>query len=307
MSAGWVACSVRARAMTSRRLGKGAVRQLATSPSLEAALAVLGRGPYGRDVRPHAGLADAQRAVVATLVWNARVLAGWAPRGGAAALRVLVGPVEIAAVEDHLRRMAGEDPPAPHRLGGLATAWPRLARTTSPQELQRALTRSAWGDPGGTTPREVGLAMRTALADRALAVVPTAGAWAAGATALLLAREVAGGGRDLPPAAQRSASRVVGAAAVSARTLPGLAASLPRTAQWALEGVASPTDLWRAEARWWTRVESDGLGLARRAAAGPEVVVGAVAVLGADAWRVRAALEVAARGGGPLEDVDAVA
>jgi hypothetical protein len=35
-------------------------------------------------------------------------------------------------------------------------------------------------------------------------------------------------------------------------------------------------------------------------------VVGAVAVLSVDAWRVRAALELAARGGGSLEVLDAV-
>ena len=36
-------------------------------------------------------------------------------------------------------------------------------------------------------------------------------------------------------------------------------------------------------------------------------MVGAVAVMTADAWRVCAALEIAARGGGPMEDYDAVA
>ena len=45
----------------------------------------------------------------------------------------------------------------------------------------------------------------------------------------------------------------------------------------------------------------------RRSTPGPEILVGAVALLAVDAWRVRAALEVAAHGGGPLEALDVVA
>jgi hypothetical protein len=45
----------------------------------------------------------------------------------------------------------------------------------------------------------------------------------------------------------------------------------------------------------------------RHAGTGRGVLVGAVALLAVDAWRVRAALEVAARGGGPTEALDAVA
>ncbi len=39
----------------------------------------------------------------------------------------------------------------------------------------------------------------------------------------------------------------------------------------------------------------------------PDVLVGVAALMAADAWRVRAALELAARGGSPLEVFDAVA
>ena len=307
MSVGWVAGSVRARAMTRRRLGRVATRNLAASTSVDAALAVLVRTPYGHDVRPGQSLAEAQRAVVETVLWNLRVLAGWAPRQGAAMLRVLVGAVEAANVEDHLRRLAGAEPPAPYRLGGLATAWPRLAATTSPGELRRVLAASPWGDPGGESPREIALAMRTSLADRVMAAVPAAASWASGSTALLVAREVVRERRELPERARIAASRVVGPAAVSAATLPELVAALPISARWALADVTQPGELWQAEARWWTRVERDGFELARSAAAGPEVLVGAVAMLAADAWRVRAALEVAARGGAPLEVFDAVA
>jgi hypothetical protein len=303
----WVAGSVRARAMTRRRLGRPAVRDLAASPSVEAALSALAHTPYGHDIRPDHTLAEAQRAVVDTVLWNLRVLAGWVPREGVTILRVLVGAAEAANTEDHLQKLAGDEPPSPYRLGGLATAWPRLARTTRVDELRRVLATSPWGDPGGETPRDVGLAMRTVLADRTIAAVPAAGAWAAGATALLVARVVLLDHRELGPHARIAATRVVGAAAVSAHTLPELIAALPTSARWALAGVQEPTDLWQAEARWWTRVERDGHALVRRATAGPEMLVGAVAMMATDAWRVRAALELASRGGAPMELFDAVA
>lgn len=307
MSVAWVAGNVRARAMTRRRLGRVAVRELAASPSIEAALVTLARTPYGHDVRDGLTLAEAQRAVVDTVAWNVRVLSGWVPRDGVAILRVLLGTLEAANVEDHLQRLAGAQAPAPYRLGGLATAWPRLGRTASAEEVRRVLAASPWGDPGGATPREVGLAMRTSLADRVMAAVPAAGSWAAGATALLLAREVVAARRPLPARARAFAARVVGPRACSAGTLPALTAALPSSARWALADVREPGDLWEAEARWWARVERDGFTLARRGTTDPQVLVGTVAVMAADAWRVRAALELAARGGTPLEVFDAVA
>lgn len=307
MSAGWVAASVRARAMTTRRLGRAAVVRLAASPSTEAAVSALAQSTYGHQVRVGQSLAEAQRAVVHAVAWNVRVLAGWTPREGVALLRVLMAILEMANVQDHLQRLAGAEPPAPFRLGGLATAWPRLQQTTDTRALRRALAASPWGDPGGETPREIGLAMRTVLADRVTAAVPAAAAWAAGATALLLAREVALQGEVMPERAHMAASRVVGPAAVSSATIPALVATLPANALWALAGVERPTDLWRAEARWWARVEKDSTAMVRKATAGPEVVVGAVGLMAVDAWRVRAALEVAARGGAPVEAFHAVA
>ncbi len=149
--------------------------------------------------------------------------------------------------------------------------------------------------------------LQTSLADRLVAAVPAAAAWAGAATALLVAREVVRDRRDLPPAARRSAVRVVGERALRAGSVPELAALLPTQARWALDGVSDTDELWRAEARWWARVEQDGFALVRRPTSGPDVVVGALAIQAVDAWRVRAALELAARGGGPMEVLDAVA
>jgi hypothetical protein len=127
VSAGWVAGSVRARALAQRRLGAGAARTLAASSSLEVALAALAASPYRQEVRPGQRLAEAQRAVAATLLWHLRVLAGWLPREGADMLRLLAGWFEVANVDELLHRLAGGEAEEPFRLGALATAWPRLA------------------------------------------------------------------------------------------------------------------------------------------------------------------------------------
>ena len=307
MSAGWVAASVRARAMTRRRLGRVEVAHLGASPTVDAAVTALALTTYGNRVRSGQTLLEAQRAVVDTVAWNIRVLAGWTPREGVAMLRALIAPLEAANVRDHLLRLAGAEPPEPFRLGGLTTAWARVERATSAAEVRSTLTASQWGDPGGVLPRDVDLAMRTTVADRVVAAVPAAGGWAAGATALLVAREVFLGGRALPPAAHLAASRVIGITAVSAGSLADFRAALPTGARWALTGVDDPVDLWRAEARWWARVERDAGSLVRRTRTGSDVVVGAIAMMAVDAWRVCGALEVAARGGGSPEVLDAVA
>jgi hypothetical protein len=291
--------------MTRRRLGRAGARRLASEPSLEAALATLARSPYGRDLRPGSSLAAAQRAVYDALVWNVRVLGGWVPREGAALLRVLLAPFEIADVADHLRRLRGEEVPSPYRLGSLATAWPRLATAGNAAGVRRALATSAWSDPGGDRPDQIVWAMRLSLADRAMGVAPPTAPWAAGAVALLMARDLALEHHDLTPAARLSAARVVGPAAASATSMAELVPLLSRIAAWALRGVSAGTDLWRAERRWWARVETDALALARSPRPGPSVVLGAVALMAVDAWRVRAALEIATRPDASVEALEA--
>lgn len=307
MSAGWVAVSVRARAMTSRRLGGRATARLARQGSLNEAVELLAATTYGREVRSGQTLGEAQRAVVDVATWNLRVLAGWAPREGVDILRAMVSGLEIANTLHHREALAGHCAETAYRLGGLGTAWSRLAATTDAGELRRVLFASAWGDPGGEGTRTIGLAMQAAAADRLVAVVPELHALAAGATALLLARELGSGQGPVPKACQVAAARVVGRAAVTATRLDDLSAALPRRAAWALDGVDRAEDLWRAEALWWRRLQHDASGLAARGTTGRAVLVGAVGLLGADAWRVRASLEMAARGGEEWEGDDAVA
>ncbi len=79
MSGGWVAGSVRARALARRRLGADAARELAACGSLAEALQALAATPYGRESQPGLTLAEAQHGIAAAILWDLRVLAGWLP------------------------------------------------------------------------------------------------------------------------------------------------------------------------------------------------------------------------------------
>ncbi|MFD8382322.1 V-type ATPase subunit [Streptomyces sp. NPDC059679] len=308
MGAGWVAGVTRAKAMLSRALGAERAEEVASAPGLDAAVRYLSASPYGHDLPSEASLAEAQRAVGETLVWHLRVLAGWQPASGVTALRLLACGFEIANTEDHLRTLTDSGPvPSPYRLGTLATVWPRLARTRSPQELWAALASSAWGDPGAATPAAVAVGMRVSAAVRTAMAVPEAARWAAGRLALLVGRETFVARRSLPGAVAARAGRLLGTSAMAASSYPDFRRHLPPAARWALAGVDSAAELWRAELRWWQRLDEGGRGLTRGARLGCAPVVGAAAVLCADAWRVRGALELAARGGGRIGAFDAPA
>ena len=307
MAAGWVAGTVRSRAMAKRRLGSAGARRVAACPSLAAALDALTSSPYRRELAAGAELAGAQDALAATVLWNIRVLAGWLPADGVRTLRALAGWFEIANVDRQLLAWAGGPATHPYRLGMLATAWPRLAMAGSPGELRTALTTSAWGDPGGASAREIRLGMRLDWADRVRGRIPVAAGWAVGAVGLLVARERLVVGRELPPRAAVLASRMLGPDCVAAGSVSGLAAAAPGPVARVLRDIERPEDLWRAELRWWSWMRVEAAGLVSRAGFGPGAAVGAVGLLVADAWLVRAALAVAARGGRELEAFDALA
>lgn len=298
MSAGWVAGSVRARALAQRRLGQASARRLAASGSLDSALRELSGTGYGRDAHPGLDVAEAQHKVAGTVLWNLRVLAGWLPRDGVAMLRALAAWFELANVDEMLAVSSGPL----FELGALETAWSRL-RAAAPSGLRAALAASPWQDPGGDDARAVRLGMRVRYVARLAGLGEPATTWAAGAAALLLAGEVAAGVGRQPFVPVLS---LLGAPATAAGSLAGLAAALPARAGWVLAGIGGPDDLWRAETAWRARVEHDGLRLLRTGGQERAVVLGAVAVLACDALRVRAALEAAARGGG-LETYDELA
>jgi hypothetical protein len=295
VSAGWIAGSVRARLLLGRRVGREGALRLAAAGTLAEAIALLSATPYGarREIGP--GLVEAERAVAAMTLLHLRVLAGWLPPGAAQLMRALGGWFEIASIEDRLAFLLGGELREPFALGSLALGWSAAGRAQSPGELRAALAASAWGDPGGEEPEQVQLALRLAWARRLLAEVPDAHEWVCGALALLLARESLLAGRR--PALPVDLALRLGSGWERAATVPAMAAALPREAAWALDLTGETDDLWRAEARWWARVERDAEQMVRVYREGRHVVVGAVALLAADAHRVLAALAVAARGG----------
>jgi hypothetical protein len=306
MTAAWIGSDVRATAMSHRVLGRSAARALAAESSIPAALTSLVNSPYGHEIRADLSLEAAQHAVAATALWNMRVLAGWVPATGIPMMRVLVAWYEIANIEAQLRS-GFEAPAQPYfRLGGLAVGWGRLSGASNTVELCDLLATTAWGRPDDETPHTIGVTLRSILLQDAAGTLPGCRDWVASAAALLLARERSSG-RQLPPRAERVLATLLGGDVVAAPGFEEFIGALPENARWAFDGVAIGSDLWRAESRWWSRVESDGVARLRGAQFGPLPVIGAVAVLAADAWRVRAALTAVANGARGLEEFDALA
>ncbi len=334
MSGPWVAGCTRAKALASRRLGARAARDLAARPSLEEAVVTLSATPYGRGVHPGQSLEEAQHAVAETLLWNVRVLAGWLPGEGADMLRALVGWFEITNVDEHLQSFEGAVAPPYFALGGLATAWPRLAATGSVAGVRDVMATSRWGDPGESTHWAIRLRLQASWAARVYEKVTLARPWVADAAALLVSRVLLLEDRSLPVAAaaalHRSLPELDLARSVSSGPVDYLAfvAHLPSRTQELLAEVAEAAGarsvgrriadgadeyellaraFWRAEARWWSLVERDALALLGASGFGGDAVVGSAGVLAADAWRVRGALAASAYATSGLETFDALA
>lgn len=284
--------------MLGRRLGRDRARALAGAPSLAAALDTLEGTAYGRDLRPGMDLAAAQRALAETALWHLRVLAGWLPPRAVEPLRALAAWLEIVNIEDRLDYLAGGELRRPFSLGGLTTAWVHVAAAQTPGEVRAALAGSAWGDPGGEDRATIGLGLRIAWARRVLEGVEEAREWAAGALALLLARELLLAGRRAEDLAVPRLSGI-GLSWREASTLAELRERLPDEAGWTLAGIDDRRQLWRGETSWWKRVEQNAERLLRSSQLGRTTVIATVALLAVDAWRSAGALEIAARGGEP--------
>jgi len=302
VSASWVAGTVRAKGMARRVIGTDAARQLAACQSLSQAQQMLAATPYRAAAEPGLSLPLAQHAVAATILWDLRVLAGWLPPDGVSLLRLLAGWFEIANVDELLQAFAGRPVGAEFQLGALATAWPRLSEASSEAELRHALAASAWGDPGGDTGHDIRLGMRLRWAARVMAYGDWARRWAQAGAELLRPEERSETENAASGAGPGTAAdRPVAAPARSA----GVRGGSPSVAAEAQAGPAPES--WQAEADWWRQVESGGRMLVGTAGPDSGPVLGAVAVMAADARRVCAALETAARGGIALEAYDAVA
>jgi hypothetical protein len=308
MATGWVAATVRARAMARRRVGPVLARRVADAPSLDAGLALLEGTAFDRVAAPGTALRDAEHQIRAEQLWELRVLAGWLPAAGTPLARALAARFERANIEAHRNRLAGRPAPPPFTLGTLALSWPRLAATSSLDELRRELGASPWGDPGAMAATELHDALLVGwlrLVAAAATGLDTVQRWVAGGVALLVARNIATEGE--PDRLVHAVRPLIGRRAAGARSLADLQAALPSTARGTLARVDQPVQLWRAEAGLRAQIESDGFRMLRAARPGPAPVVGALAVLAVDGWRLRAALACAAAGTGPSEVLDVVA
>jgi hypothetical protein len=314
MSAGWVAGTVRARMLASRRIGVGEARRVASCNSLATAVEVLDSTAYHltagntsvRLANGPDGVAAAQRAIAAALLWELRVLAGWLPQGGAALIRALSGWFEIANVSELLRALDGREPAAYYELGALSTSWSAARRARSTADLRATLAASAWKDPGGAEAADIEIGLRARWAERVAALGEPARSWAASALALFFAGERFGVGHPDHPVLRSVAASTLGRAAARAETIDELADALPHRVSWVLARGTPVAELWRNEAIWWKRIESDAYRLLAGSDFDAGPVIGTVALLAADARRVWSALEVAGRGGQFLEVFDAV-
>lgn len=307
MRPGWIAGGVRARLLTNRRLGRDGARRLARAEPA-AAVALLADSPYGRTVDAAMDPTAASRAAAETTLWHLRVLGGWLTGGGTDIVRRLSGWFEIVNVEGRLDALRGRPSHPPFSLGGLEVAWRRAERAGSAEELRRVLASSAWGDPGGTSPADVGVGLRLAWARRIVDGVPAAADWAEGGAALIVAREALVFDRPLRPRARADAIRLLGRRWTEHRwsTPTELAEHLTAPNRSILAELA-PDQLVQAESRWRRWVEREALGLVRRGAGGPDVIAAAVVLLILDLWRVESALEASRWGDAGSEVFDAVA
>lgn len=308
MKADWVAASVRARSMAQRRLGAGASRTTAALPTLDRALSALQESSYAERLGAAAGLAAAQRAVQETVLWQLRVLAGWLPASGTALARAAAGAFEIENITALAHQLGGgAKAPEPYRLGALATAWPRVRSAGSPEDLAITLRATAWGDVGAAGQGPLRDALTVAWLRRLAAAAPPAQPWCGAACVLIAARILTVDAESPAPPVLHLLHPVLGRSWETARTIAELSSALPPSLRTVLGGIASPKELWRAEARARAGVEKDGFRLLRGSMPGPDVVLGAIAVLSVDAWRVRAALAAAAAGAGSSEVLDEAA
>ncbi len=309
MSAGWVAGGVRGRLLVRRRLGRAGARAVAGAVSTEAAVALVAESPYGHRVEPGMSVENASRAVGAVCLWHLRVLAGWLPPRGGDVVRTFAARFELSDIGDRLVSLTPpvEPPPVPFDHGALGIAWSRVAAASSPDEIRVALARSAWGDPGATDWPSVAPALDARWATwLAAASPPDMDHWALGAATLVAARAIETG-RALPAAAATDVRRLIGHQWEGARDLGALASSVPRAGAWVLEGIGEPGDRWRAESRWWQRVDRDAADTLRTARPGPALAAASAARLVADMRRTRSALEAVRWGANGLAVFDAVA
>jgi hypothetical protein len=298
VTAGWVAATVRGRALLGRTIGAAGALEIAEADSWVAARDRLATTMYGTGLPAGADRAAARRHAAATTAWQLRVLAGWLPPGAAGLARLAAAPIELADVERRLAQQQGADPIPPIPLGPLASVGTRLSRAGSGAEVRQLLARSVWGDPGGDDPTSIAIGMRVAWARRVARASTAARPWALGAIATLVARERFAFDRPIADTTAREIDVLLGRAWRAAGDVGALGDRLHDRASWPLEGVTDPGALWRSELRVIDRIARDADDLAESGRATASVVIAILALLLVDLWRVSAAVEAAATGTG---------
>ena len=308
VGADWVAATVRARALARRRAGTGTSAAIARAATLQDGLQMLEGTAYEQWIAGAADLTAAEHATRGTVLWQVRVMAGWLPVSSSRLCRSVAAAFE----RDNLVALAGQlagghTAPEAFDLGTLDTAWSRLRSVGSTAELRAELARSPWGavgpDDSPALQDILTMVWLRRLADTAAPARP----WALAGGALIAARTVLVDRARPSPRLRQLLHPLIGTAWETATDVESMQDSLPRALGPLFAGVTAPTDLWRAEARARTTVEADGFRLLRSALPGPDVVLGSLAVLTIDAWRIRAALAASALGSGHSEVLDAVA
>ena len=305
MSAGWTAAGVRGRALLRRRLGADGAHEIAGATSWPAALAVLERTPYGRDVRSDMDLGAAQHAVSATTLWHLRV----AGRVGA--------PARSRTPAADGRRLRNRQHHRSHgaahrgRPGRPPTCWGRSPRrgrpswrparsprsaprsrrrhgaTREPRIPRRSVSPSSWPGPGGYS---------TAFLERRTGRSP----WPPSSSPVCSPPAPARPSGRRPSATPPVCSDPAGPAPPRPRIWPpGCHGRRPRLSMdsTAPDPCGAPRpDGGRASRHSATQLVGDH---AVDAATG----VGVAALLLADAWRTRAALAFAGREGASMTEV----
>ncbi|HSP65258.1 MAG TPA: hypothetical protein VLO10_03620 [Candidatus Deferrimicrobium sp.] len=275
MSAGWVAGTVRARALVAQLPAPSLMSEVAACVSLDRAADRLEETVYGEHVHPGMSGIELQRALATAVLWRLRVLAGWVPLGGAALVRALAGWFEIRAIEERLAALHGASVPPPYAMGRLGVVASKAASATSVEALRRLLAPSVWGDPGDMAPAPLRAHLLARWAARLRREAPEARPWVDDAVALSVMRDVRAGRRASPAASEQQSTTTAA--------------------------------LWSAEQVWWDRVAVDARRMLHARLGSREVVVGACALMAVDAHHMSSAIELAAGGGGSLETIDAIA
>jgi hypothetical protein len=320
VTAGWVAPSTRGRLLLRRRLGASGARALGSEDSWPQARTELATTVYGASLPADADRREARAAASAATIWQFRVLAGWLPPNATALARTFAASVEIGAIDRHVSRLTRQagaratrvEPAGAVSLGSLATAWPRVERATTLDQVRSILARSAWGDPGGSDPATIRFGLRVAWGRRLVRQAAVTADWVHGAAAVLVARELFLFGRDIPEIPARTVDQLLGPRWRRATSVASLADNVGSSASWALRADSSSaepsaTDLWSSELAVISRVDEDATKIVESGRNGRNTVAAVMALLLLDLWRVDAAIESTGRGALPQEVFDDVA